>query len=83
MRKLFLLGLLLLIVVCSFFVAGYYVMFDYSLEHSYTRAICSGNSCVDYEFTCLGNTLVHSKPISSMIVFSSDWIDSRDNKNVC
>ena len=29
MNKLFVIGLLILIITCSFFVAGYYVMFDY------------------------------------------------------
>lgn len=106
MNKLFVIGLLILIITCSFFVAGYYVMFDYQkidaivprflddrsfefmrnyrhdFTDSYTRAVCSGNICQDYSFTCKGGEIVSSQAISGFVTFDEDWIDLRDEKDI-
>ena len=83
MRKILILGLLILIIACSFFVAGYYVMFDYDFIDSYTSAVCSGNICQDYSFTCNGGEIVESVPVSGYVTFSSNWVDLRENKHGC
>lgn len=84
MRKLVLLSFLLLIFTCSFFVAGYYILFDLPFTGTYTKAICDGNLCADYEFTCSEGIIIDSKRISGFVVFEDDWIDLRsDLENEC
>lgn len=83
MRKLLIFWILLLIVVCSFFVAGYYVMFDYDFTDTYTRAVCSDNLCQDYSFTCSGGKIVESKAISGYVAFDEKWVDLRETDKNC
>ena len=83
MKKLFIISLLVLIITCSFFVAGYYVMFDYSFSDTYTSAVCSGNVCRDYVFTCLNGEIVYSRAISGFVTFGDDWVDRRKERDRC
>lgn len=84
MRKLVILSFLVLIFTCSFFVAGYYIMFDLPFSGTYTKAVCDGNMCADYEFTCFEGIVTNSKRISGFILFDGEWIDSRtDFENEC
>lgn len=84
MKKLIITFCLLLITTLSFFVAGYYVMFDYGFTGSYTKAVCNGNLCADYEFTCFDGIVTESKRISGFVVFENDWVDLRTNlENKC
>lgn len=83
MRKLIIIGLFLIVFTCSFFVAGYYVMFDDGFSGSYTKAVCNGNMCADYEFTCSQGIVVGSKRISGFLVVEDDWIDTRNQENEC
>ena len=80
MRRLIILFCILLIVFLSFFVAGYYIVFDYDFTDSYTSAVCSENMCQDYEFTCLNGEIVLSRAISGLVVFDDDWVDLRSEK---
>lgn len=73
-----------MIFTCSFFVAGYYILFDLPFTGTYTKAICDGNLCADYEFTCSEGIIIDSKRISGFVVFEDDWIDLRsDLENEC
>lgn len=83
MKKLLILGLLLLVFTCSFFVAGYYIIFDNDFLNTHTRAICDGNMCKDYEFTCLDGQVVSSTPIGGYVVFEENWTDLRQSKRQC
>lgn len=83
MRKLVILSFLVLIFTCSFFVAGYYVLFDTGFSGSYTKALCKGNMCADYEFSCYNGVIVGSKRISGFLVVDEDWVDTRDRENKC
>ena len=49
-------------------------------NYSYTKAICDGNSCVDYEIACNGSELVDMKPVTGAVVLPSDWEDPRDEE---
>jgi len=49
-------------------------------RYSYTKAICEGNSCVDYEVVCNGDELVDMKPVTGAVIFPSDWEDPRDEE---
>ena len=83
MGKLIILFCLLLIVFTCFFVAGYYVMFDEDFTTTYTRAVCNGNTCADYEFTCFNGEIVNSVLISGLVTFDMNWTDLREDKNRC
>ena len=52
-------------------------------NRTYTSAVCSGNTCRDYEFKCLNGNVVSSRAISGFVTFSDDWVDLRDDKNKC
>ncbi|MEK6811631.1 MAG: hypothetical protein AABX96_03935 [Nanoarchaeota archaeon] len=88
MRKLVLLlcallviTLLLTIVAYSFTNNGNY--FNYGSDNrTYTRAVCSGNTCRDYEFRCLNGRIISSRAISGFVTFSDDWVDNRDEKDI-
>lgn len=49
-------------------------------KYSYTKAICEGNSCQDYEIVCEGKELVSMTPITGRVTFSKDWKDPRDDE---
>ncbi|MGV8130951.1 MAG: hypothetical protein ACP5N7_02510 [Candidatus Pacearchaeota archaeon] len=83
MRKLLIIGFFLILFTCSFFVAGYYVLFDTGFSGSYTKALCKGNMCADYEFSCYKGVIVESKRISGFLVVDEDWVDTRDSENKC
>lgn len=84
MRKLIILGFLVLLFTCSFFVAGYYIMFDFPFSGTYTKAVCSSNVCQDYLFTCFDGEIIKKEPISGFVTFGSDWVDLRtEEENKC
>ena len=53
-----------------------------SLYRIYTRAVCSGNTCQDYEFSCLNGSVISSRAISGFVTFGEDWVDNRDEKDL-
>lgn len=83
MRKLLIIGFFLILFTCSFFVAGYYIMFDTEFSGTYTKAVCNGKMCADYEYSCFNGVIVDSKRISGFLVVDEDWVDTRDNENKC
>lgn len=83
MRKLLIVGFFLILFTFSFFIVGYYILFDSSFSGSYTKAVCNGNLCADYEFNCFDGIVVDSKRISGFLVIEEDWVDTRDSENVC
>jgi hypothetical protein len=50
--------------------------------HFFTKAVCNGNSCQDYNFSCNGKILLNSVPTGSVVKFSDDWNDSRSLSDV-
>ena len=70
-------------VLTSFFVTGYYLLFSDEFYDTHTSAICSGNVCRDYEFTCLNGEVVSSVPISGFVTFDENWVDLREDKDRC
>lgn len=81
--KLLIIGFLLLLFTCSFFVAGYYVMFDDEFTDTYTKAVCKENMCRDYEFTCLNGQVIDSKALGGFVIFESNWTDLRIDNGGC
>ena len=50
---------------------------------TYTRALCSGQMCRDFLVTCSGNEAVSLEPISGFVTFSSEWVDTREERELC
>lgn len=73
----------MIVFTCSFFVAGYYIMFDLPFSGTYTKAVCNGNMCADYEYTCSDGIITKSTRISGFLVVEDDWVDIRDRENKC
>jgi hypothetical protein len=46
-------------------------------EYSWTRAICNQNSeCIDVRVYCIGNELKKIEPISELVRFEKDFVNS-------
>lgn len=52
-------------------------------ERTWTTAICEGNKCRDFEVRCLGDEVLSKSPITGFVIFGEDWIDRRENKELC
>lgn len=52
-------------------------------EHTYTRAICNENKCIDVVITCFGGEVVSISPISELVNMGEDWEDIRNNESFC
>jgi len=50
---------------------------------TYTKALCSGTTCRDFEIKCLGDEFLEMKPISGFVTFGDDWVDLREEKELC
>ena len=84
MRKLVLLLFALLVVVSlSLVVLAYSFTISLDYGRTYTSAVCSSNTCRDYEFTCLNGNVVSSRAISGFVTFGEDWVDLREDKDRC
>ncbi|MBS3081799.1 hypothetical protein J4416_02590 [Candidatus Pacearchaeota archaeon] len=56
---------------------------NFNYESTYTSAVCSGNTCQDYLFTCINGETVNSRAISGLVTFSDDWVDLRTEGKEC
>ena len=55
-----------------------------SSKYSYTTAICDDmNNCEDYYIECQENVPMGITPTGFSIKMSEDWIDTREEKNLC
>ena len=52
-------------------------------ERTYTSAVCNGNVCQDYEFSCLDGQIISSRAISGFVTFGDNWVDEREEKYLC
>ncbi len=53
-------------------------------EYSYTKAICEGTFCQDYEVICLGGELVEMIPFeNAWVVHEDGWVDFRVDVGLC
>jgi len=52
-------------------------------DYTWTTAICDGNKCRDYEIACLDGEAIRMDPVSGMVIFSDDWVDGREDKELC
>ncbi len=53
-------------------------------QYSYTKAICDkSNYCKDYIIECKGNNLIKLNPTGFVIQQSQDWVDGRENRELC
>lgn len=54
-------------------------------EYSYTRAICnSSNFCQDYDISCSNNQAINIIPITGAVIqHDEDWVDFRNNSDLC
>jgi hypothetical protein len=77
--------IILVFIFTLFFLTSIYFISDNlnsDFRSTYTSAICDGNICQDYEFTCKNGVIVNSVPISGFVSFEN-WTDIRENKNRC
>ena len=85
--------LILVILFCLFVVGGIGLIWEYSGgitgnvildEYSYTKAICEGIFCQDYEIFCLNGELIEMTSIEGAWVFHEDgWEDFRTDEGLC
>lgn len=75
-----------LIIVVLFLTFSFLYIFFNINDNFYdtkTRAVCNGNKCQDYEFTCLKGSVVNSRAIGGFVIFGDDWVDRREKKEKC
>lgn len=83
MRKsVILICVLLIIVLLSLTVLAFSFNIE-NYEDTRTSAVCSGNVCQDYLFTCLNGKIINSQTISGIVIFDDDWVDEREDKDLC
>ena len=89
MRVLYILIAVLLLVVGV--VVGFFVR-EFSLtgdvvkdldEYSYTRAVCSGEGCIDVIVSCENGDVVEIEPIFYLVEQEEEWIDPRESEGFC
>ena len=86
MKKIIAIVILLIIVVGSLFAfVSSGVVFNLESEEKpfdyiWTSAICEGNTCQDYEITCLNGEVKNTRPVSGFVTFSKNWEDPRENR---
>ena len=52
-------------------------------HYTWTKAICDGEQCQDYEITCKKNDFVEMKPIvGAVIQISENWSDPRTSEEI-
>ena len=56
---------------------------NFVFDSTYTRALCSGRTCRDFEIKCLGDEVLEMKPISGFVTFSNEWVDLREDEELC
>jgi hypothetical protein len=59
---------------------------DYGIvkwDRTRTIALCEGNRCVDYLVYCKNKEVLEKTIISDEVVFSNDWVDKREKKELC
>lgn len=71
-----------LLIIFTFSIWSFFNL-DSNYYSTYTSAVCEGNTCMDYLFTCLNNEVVNYVPISGFVTFGEDWVDKRDIRNKC
>lgn len=80
---LFVVGLFVVGVIAGFFLGEVSltgrVVEDVS-EYSYTRAICSGNECIDVVVHCEGGDVVDIEPDFYLVEHEEGWEDPRDEE---
>ena len=52
-------------------------------DRTHTRALCSGQTCRDFLVSCSGSKILDLKPISGFVTFGDDWVDLREDRNLC
>lgn len=52
-------------------------------DYTWTKAICEGNTCRDYEITCKDGEAIEINPVSGFVVFDPDWEDLREDTELC
>ena len=50
-------------------------------KYSYTKAVCSGSGCQDYEVVCENSIATSINPVSGKVTFSQDWQDTRSEED--
>ncbi len=77
-----------ILLLISFFVAGFGDLKTngertIGFDRTHTRAFCSDRICRDFLVTCSGSEVLDLKPISGFVTFSDDWVDLREDENLC
>lgn len=83
MIKFFIALVILFLVVLTFFVLG---QPEINETTTWTKAVCSGNSCQDFLITCSGDEFVEMEPLTGLVSFSDSWEDPRsleDREKLC
>ncbi len=84
---------ILVVLLVLFFVIGGMLVWDFSSDitgrailddYSYTKAICEGTFCQDYEVFCDGSEFVEMVPFDdAWVVHDDGWVDFRDDVELC
>lgn len=74
---------LLIVIFLSLILLVFSFTISRDYERKYTSAVCDGNVCRDFEFTCNDGEIVRLRAISGFVIFGEDWVDLREDKNRC
>lgn len=56
---------------------------EISFDRTFTKAFCSGQTCRDFLVSCSGSEVVGLELISSFVTFGEDWVDLREDNELC
>ncbi|MEK6846652.1 MAG: hypothetical protein AABY16_00635 [Nanoarchaeota archaeon] len=56
---------------------------SFDFDRTLTRAFCSGRTCQDFLVTCSGSEVVGLVPISGFVTFGEEWVDLREDRELC
>jgi len=56
---------------------------DFGFDYVYTKAICDGNKCRDFEIACLDGEAIRMDPVTGTVTFPFDWVDGRKDRELC
>ena len=55
---------------------------DTKITRTWTKAICNGNICEDYEIACNNKSFVSLFPTGNIVHISTDWKDPRNEEDI-
>lgn len=68
------------LLILNLTLTGFSIENKNDFDYTWTKAICEGNTCRDFEIKCLNERVIDIKPISGFVIFNNDWQDLRNEE---